>query len=449
MVFLKNELSNISLEGRFYKIPLDDVHERIARNPFRGDDDLDDSSVQHAMPSSIEISERTSVADMREKQRLLGLSRDRINKARLDKRHLMPDLSGVSQAALPSLRNVSRRKDDVKEKGSYIYLEPRPDEDQVGVCGFDLRTGLFIGHSDTLKTWDHLPFVSESVLREMPHKLLDFGEEHVLKYDSSGRNFYYITSYEGVLLSEDLEIIIDSKSTTGRVGCISHFGGFTEDGKIITIVQPYSFNLKIRGGKTKLSQAVVRYRGSPYLANGEVLSSKEVKLTGENIDLKSSLVPKGLSMKFNTLRDYYRAFDMKRRSDEPIDMDANGVLKWEDYFEKIEGSKLIKADMQTLHLLGSMGVLDIGAVCGILSREEEVMTGTGAWGHFAGVFRPFWKGEITMEFYSQTKVEIPNGKRAGVVVFDPLVGDYKRPKENEGSYFDQRAPTLPRMFKKD
>jgi len=56
-----------------------------------------------------------------------------------------------------------------------------------------------------------------------------------------------------------------------------------------------------------------------------------------------------------------------------------------------------------------------------------------------------------MEFYSHSKRRIRRGDRAGVVIFDKVVGlnESGKPKDYGGSYQDQRPPRLPKMFKVD
>lgn len=344
---------------------------------------------------------------------------------------------------LPDIRE--RYENPIPE--TFIYMEPRPEEGQVGTAGFDLRVGNFIAWSDELFRWGDRAFVNELELngcKKDNYKYLKYGEEFVLEPDPKGNRFYYITSYEGIFFSDNLEIAVDSKSTTGRVGAFTHQGGFTDEGKFVFVIQPHSFSLKVRCGKTRLSQVAVRYRGSPYMFKDDILGCNDIKFEGDNVNLENSLGPRGLQMKFDT-RLAYKAI----KCDEPIDMDAVGILDWRKYFELIEGDHEIAADKETLYLLGSLGVIDLGNVCGILSKQEGVATGIGTYSNFAGIFHPFWRGGITMEYYSHRKQRIPRGENAGVVTFDKVEGDLKKPEGYGGSYQDQKPPRLPKMFKED
>jgi deoxycytidine triphosphate deaminase len=223
---------------------------------------------------------------------------------------------------------------------------------------------------------------------------------------------------------------------------MSHGVGSTEEGELITALQPFAFPLKVTCGKTRLSQTVVRYKGTPYMTNNEVLKSNEIKFEGDGVSLEKSLTPKGLLMQFNTDR-VYRA----KQNNQPIDMDAKNTLQPADYFELIEGNSQLTLDKKTLYLIGSLGIIDLREACGLLSREQEVITGTGAWSHFAGIFQPFFKGGITMEFYSHSKRRLSRGDKAGVVVFDKVEGVKEKLKDYGGAYQGQRPPRLPKMFR--
>jgi deoxycytidine triphosphate deaminase len=438
MAFSKKGLEELSLQGKFYKKEEEDeiyepkVYEEILVSGL--------PSIQKAMPD-VRVAYRPP-------RHFIHVMRKLLSRREPSRKGLMPPLSRKSsQAALPTLDYEHYHFSEGKK--TYIYLEPRPEENQVGMAGFDIRVGKLICWSDTLMNWNDKPFVNDVEIYNAftkngirNYKHLSDGEEFILEHDSDGGRIYYIFSYEGVLISDNLEMFVDSKSTTGRVGCMSHAGGFSEEGKLITIVQPYAFNLMVRAGKTKLSQAIVRYKNSEYMENGEVAESKEVNLIGDEINLKDSLTSKGLIMKFDP-RKTYKA----KKCDEPIDMDSRGITDPTLYYDLIESKSEIECDKKTLYLPGSLGILETGATCGVLSREEEVMTGTGAWSHFAGIFQPFFRGGITMEVYSHVKMRLKLGDKAGYVRFDKIVGDIDRPKDYGGDYQGQVAPRLPKMFK--
>ena len=348
--------------------------------------------------------------------------------------------TSIKKGAMPDFRessSVESRRSSTLSGKNKIYIDPLLESSQIGLVGFDIRIGNLIAKSDTV-----MDNVTEEDLMNMPHKRLGQEEEYVFDPNPDGENVYYVVSLEQINLSSDLEMLIDSKSTTGRIGCMSHLAGKTEDGKLITIVQPFSFPIKVRSGKSRLSQVVIRYKNSSYMTNEEILEGEDVKFHGGDID--SLLNSQGFLMKFDTkcvykARSFYK--DMK-----PIDIDKKG-LEWQDYFELEQGNSKIYADKKTLYLLGSQGVIELGPVCGLLSREQGVLTGTGAWSHLAGIFQPFFKGGITMEFYSHEKRRIIDGSGAGYVKFDRIEGKVENP--GGGNYQNQKPPQLAKMFKQN
>lgn len=327
----------------------------------------------------------------------------------------------------------------IQRDETFFRICPPIKEDQFGTSGIDLSVGNLISWSDTVA--DN---VTLDDMLSMKHKVLNYGDKFILKPNEKGERVYYIQSREAINFSDNLDIMIDSKSTTGRVGGMSHGVGRTKDGNLITILQPYSFPLEVECGKTRLSQVIVRYKDTPYMTNEEILKDKEIGFSGEDIYLRKALTPKGLLMQFDT-KIAYRA----KKCNKPINMDAKATVDWKDYFEVIEENSSITLDKNRLYLMGSLGVFDLGRVYGILSREQEVITGAGAWGHFAGIFQPGFQGGITMEVYSHTKRKISRGDKAGVVLFDKVETGIGEPlaKIARGSYQGQRPPTLPKMFK--
>ncbi len=149
----------------------------------------------------------------------------------------------------------------------------------------------------------------------------------------------------------------------------------------------------------------------------------------------------GLAMTFST--HLALKAKPKRRTPGPINMDSRAEYDVKDYFEIIEGNDQIPLDLRAFYLFGTRKEISLGDVCGLLSREARE-TGTGLWGHFAGVFQPFWRGEITMECRSESPRVIREGDPAGYVKFDKIRG---AKRIVEGSYLDQRAPLAPKMFK--
>jgi deoxycytidine triphosphate deaminase len=418
MVLTKKRLNELCLDYELVARPSTIYQEYLMRNYFKTSDEdtFNDSNVDHAIPPVQEIERRPTVEEMR-----------------------MRVCRHVKKRLVHSPEDIH---DPVAGRSTYLYLDPQPETGQVGLAGFDIRCGEMIAESD--KVIPSFGGPSEAMIEfiKMRPRQLSFNEEFVLDYDPYGRKVYYILSHEGVLFSENLEFLVDSKSTTGRVGAISHICGFDLDGKLITMVRPLAFPLKIRGGVSFLSQAVVRYKGTPYLQTNEVLESGEVKFYGDDVDIRNFLDHRGLLMRFD-LRKIYRA----KKCDEPIDMDAKSSLDPNKYFDLIEGYREFDFDENILYLPGSLGMLDNGAVCGILSKHEGVLTGIQSLGNLAGVIQPFFRGGITMEYYGHVKTRISTFDPAGYIQFDKLDGEFNRPESYGGSYQNQKAPRLPKMFK--
>jgi len=345
------------------------------------------------------------------------------------------------EGAMPDFGDIIEGPNNHSSRQTFLSLEPCPFPDQFGTAGFDIIVGGLIAWSDTVA--DN---VTRTDLCAMEHKFLEYDESFVLQPDEDGQRVYYIVSSQALNNSRDLEILTDSKSTTGRVGCMSHNAGRTDQGHLITIVQPYAFPIKVMRNKTKLSQALVRYKGTPYMTHEEILSGKDITFEGDGVSLQRDLTSRGLLMKFDT-KKVYRA----KKCSKPIDMDAKGTIDWKDYFDVLDGNSAITLDKKTLYLLGSLGVIGLDRACGVLSREMEVLTGTGAWSHFAGIFQPGFKGGITMEVYSHSKRKISSGDKSGVVLFDKVEGEISEDigKGYKGSYQGQTPPLLPKMFKQE
>jgi len=354
--------------------------------------------------------------------------------------HLIPDRNSNYDLDSDNCYGLVPEQDSANEiRHNYymkgVFIDPFPEPHQRGLVGFDLRVGNIIAKNDRV-----IDDVTEKDLFNMKHTLLESGQEYIFEPNADGDNVYYVTSFEKIRIASNLEMLIDSKSTTGRIGCLSHLAGKTSQQELITIIQPYTFPIKIRSGISSLSQAIFRYINSPHLTTQEILENNQITFFG-NSSLQELLTTQGISMKFDTTIAYKsKPFNSDMA---PIDVDAKN-LDWKEYFTLIEGDSYIDTDKKTLYLLGSEGIIELRAVCGLLSRERGVLTGTGAWSHLAGIIQPFWKGGITMEFYSHEKRRIRKGSAAGYVIFDKIEGDVKQ--KQEGSYHNQKPPQPPKMF---
>ena len=347
---------------------------------------------------------------------------DLLSEGRRERRtyHLAPTLGEVEHA-FPDSRSIlnSRNKYDK----SHLSFIPPLGKDQIGIASLDLRIGRLIAESDTI-----IQGVTKKDMLKMKHWILEENQPFTFNYDPEGGKVYYVSSFECIFPSTDLELHVDSKSTTGRLGTMTHGAGIDQERELITIIQPFSFPIKITIGKTRLYQMAIRFKNTPYMTNEEILKSDEIKVL-KTKSIKNSLNSRGLLLRFNPSFAY-----KAKKCDIPIDMDNPNNNQWENYFEIVEGNSQLRLDKKTLYLLGSLEELCLGGVSGFLSREEEVMTGTGAWGHFAGIIQPYFVGGITLEYFSYNNRILKKGDSAGVIRFDQLVGEIKDPEKYKGSY---------------
>ena len=263
---------------------------------------------------------------------------------------------------------------------------------------------------------------------------------------------------ELVNFPKELSLFVDAKSTTGRVGVMCtdvSRAALRESGTapVIVAVQPYVFPIEVSVGKTRLVQAVLRLSDSPYMSRAEILK-REAENEGvvdlfegeEEIDLTTNgrLGEKGLLMTYSTSR----AFRAKqaRVIPFPIDMDVIGKYARGDFFDLIEGNNNLLMERGRFYLLGTRERIVLRGACGILSRESYE-TGTGLWGHFAGIIHPGFNGEITMECRSSSNRLVKEGDPGGFVSLDMLEGHFDDDDGYKGKYQGQISPTLPKMFK--
>lgn len=362
----------------------------------------------------------------------------------LDK-HALPPIEGVLEKK--RLAPSFSERVDLTEKG--LHISPLEDE-QLQPAGLDFTVGTEIYSSDMLFRINSL-----KDLEKLRKFRLEEGEQFVLEPDDLGRRVYYILSKEEIRLPDNLELVVDAKSTTGRLGCmcqnVSNNNLIREkQGEIVVAVRPYAFPIKITADKSRLLQGIVRYKQSAFMNHDEIKKSKEIKFSknGKEINLGDLITADGLKLSFSTNKIY--AAKTLADIPEAIDIDKKNFYNAEDYFEESSGEKERIMQPRRLYLFGTQETVSLGSVCGRLTREHAELL-SGLWSHFAGFFWPGYSGEITLECWSDTKRLIRRGEIAGIVAFDELSRDYKKKDEKfisyQGSYQGQKAPRLPKMFK--
>ncbi|MDP2925944.1 MAG: 2'-deoxycytidine 5'-triphosphate deaminase [Nanoarchaeota archaeon] len=361
--------------------------------------------------------------------------------------------SGISQA-LPCLdeRNFPSFdgckegvEGELKEQG--LTISPFNIE-QLQSAGLDFLVGNEIYSSDVL-----FKVNSFHDLKKLRRFELKDGESFNLEADDFGRRVYYILSKERMKLPDNLELVVDSKSTTGRLGCMCHNVANNtlirqSQNPIVVAVRPYAFPITIAAGKSKLFSGIIRYRQSPFMNHDEIKEHRsEIKFTreGSEVDIEDLITADGLGLHFST-RKVYAAKNLASIPG-PVNIDGVNCYNPEDYFEEVLGDREVVMDPRRLYLFGTLEAVSLGNVCGRLTREHAELL-SGLWSHFAGFFWPGFSGEITMECWSDTKRLIRERELAGVVAFDKLTTqDGKSVEGYQGNYQGQKAPRLPKMFK--
>ena len=123
-------------------------------------------------------------------------------------------------------------------------------------------------------------------------------------------------------------------------------------------------------------------------------------------------------------------------------------LDWTKWYDLIKGNSEIVLNRNTLYLLGSLGVISLKGACGIISKEQRTYTGLGGFGCLAGVIQDGFRGQITMEPFFNNKTRISRGDLAGSILIDRIErGPSETEKGYDGTYQNQQAPRLPKMFR--
>jgi len=317
-------------------------------------------------------------------------------------------------------------------------VEPLAYPKPLGIspAGFDLAVGSYIKESDTLVS----QLSGHDFLATEPEYITP-GSTHVLQPDKNGRKIYYITTREALNPRSELEVLVDARSTTGRVGCMCHNVGQLDTGERILAVQPYAFPIQVTADRTCLAQAIVRYKGTNFMEYEELKERKEglnLWQDGEDV-FDRRLTPNGLIITLGTKLVY-----AAKQTNIPIDMDVREKLDSNDFFESIEGNSHFDMEAGRFYLTGTREVIALDNAVGRITREHE-FSGTGLWGHFAGYIQPGFIGPITMECWTNVNRRLKDGETIGLVLFDKVDG--RMSNGYSGAYQDQKVPRLPKMFK--
>jgi deoxycytidine triphosphate deaminase len=340
-----------------------------------------------------------------------------------------------------------------------LVIDPPPKDDQIQPASVDITVGNKIFVTDrTFSTIDELTLKRHS--KEI--RKLEDGSEMVLYPGYT----YIIESREKIKLPFLHDGETDTKSTVGRVGasCLaagkkfSHVvpgskGSVAERIKIV--VEPYAFPIIVRSGETRLLQLRIRHLGTGYLSRdsirqmyGEEISFFQGTDNQTPIPITNLLEENGLRLTLST----HKAFVQRKDAVEPLDLtkkdhyDPGGyweVKKPNDYGE-------IVMEKDRLYLFGSKETIRFRNICGRLVREDPYV-GVLFMLHFAGFFDCGFRGQPTLEFWSYNNRVVKDGQHSGRILIEDLSSSplrlYGNP-ELGSSYSDQKAPRLPKIFRR-
>ena len=279
-------------------------------------------------------------------------------------------------------------------------------------------------------------------------------KKHVLKTDEefvfNPGKVYYVSSLEEVKIPSYLNLFIDSKSTIGRLGCLCHGATAVSSlrespKKIIGVVRPYFFPIKIQANKSRLFQGMFTYLTNSHMTREELLKTEKinVKVKDKDVPLEQVIEEDKLVLSYSTHRAYVSKNDLQ--DVEPVDVEKTD-LNWREYFEEINGNNNLILEPGRFYLLGTKENVAFKEVCGRITRDLGGHL-SGLWSQFAGIVHAGFQGELTMECKTDTKRCISDGDLAGYVEIDELSGKNCDLSLAQGSYCGQKAPKLPKVFK--
>jgi len=355
--------------------------------------------------------------------------------------------SGLREDAMaaPRITESSLQKD--------FEIEPF-NPNNLNDDGLDFTIGTKIYASDRLLSEKVSLADLDELVKEGGARKINLREGE--KFDFSTGVIYYVLSKEKVKMPTYLELVVDSKSTLGRLGCLCHDASgsdfFDEKSHLIGVVRPYVFPIRVTAGKSKLLQAVLRFKNSSHMTREEMLKNGDeikIKVSGKDVSLADYLIEDKIALHFSTHKAYVARPSAVIPG--PVDVGEKEQLDYKDYFEEVCGDGKILLEPGKFYLLGTKENLSFGGVCGRLSRDYGGHL-TGLWSQFAGIIHAGFNGEITLECKTDEKRLIRDGDLAGTIELDKLSKVYKDQDgifRGKGSYLGQKAPRLPKVFKQD
>jgi deoxycytidine triphosphate deaminase len=327
------------------------------------------------------------------------------------------------------------------------------DPKAISSIGLDLRVSDEIYEVPCLRTINTPSQLRQLARQGIIKRITPHNGRVLLEADESGNKIYYIVSRESITLPHDFTMLVDAKSTTGRLGTMCTDRPTLErltgqSAPVIIAAQPYAIPVELETGEDSLAQVIFRYKDTDFMTIDEIRKDEGVDFfdnSGALLNGRMLFNRYGTALTFHT--DRVLVAKSITQLPGPVAIGKRDHYRVEDFFEIHEGLNELGISPKRFYLLGTRENIRLGNICGLLSRETPD-TGTGLWSHFAGFFWPGYEGPITMECRSESPRVIIAGDFAGFVMFDKMDAPLKVEKSYRGAYQHQRAPQAPKPFKK-
>ena len=343
-----------------------------------------------------------------------------------------------------------------------LVITPAPLPDQIQPASLELRVGNEYWETDKLFTGFDREFLDKHSIMHQDN--LKDGDNILCRPSY----IYVVKSYEKIKLPSNIEGITDTKSTVGRVGCMSlatdkrfsHLRrGFSSNcgypENVYFTVEPLAFPIILNVGKTKLFQIRLRDSGTSYIDKEEL---KKIYGTKKGVSLfyDSKKIPLNEDIlsdnELNLTLDTKRVFFHKKYAAKPLDLTLQEHYNPEEFFDVIEDHNEIIMEPQTLYLFGTKERVKFGnQYCGFILRDDPYL-GIGIRTHLAGFVDPGFNARLTLEYWSERRRVVKDGQYAGKMLIEkvePEVDILYGSEKLGSSYQNQDAPTLAKIFKKE
>lgn len=365
-------------------------------------------------------------------------------------------MAAISSSEIKRLISLGDLRGDSSKDA--LIVNPMPEEDQIQPASFELKAGYEYWEVDKLFTGFDREFLNKHAIEHKEN--LRPGEKILCRPGY----IYVVKSYESLKFPAEIEGISDTKSTVGRVGCLSlatderfsHLrAGFSNNGNpenVYFTVEPLAFPIILKAGQTKLFQIRLRKKGTSYISREELEKTYGTE-DGISLFRDDKLIPISEVLEENGLKLTIRTdkvFVHKKYAAKPLDLTLKQHYNPEEFFDTAEGHKEIIMEPQTLYLFSTRERVKLGkGCCGFIIRDDPFL-GVGIRTHLAGFIDPGFDARLTLEYLSERRRVIKDGQYAGKILVEEVNPPVKVLYGSAGlnsSYQKQDAPTLAKIFK--